>query len=626
MKYVIVGTAGHVDHGKTELTKALTGFDSDRLKEEKERGISIKLGFAPFVLENGQKVGLVDVPGHERFIKQMLSGAAGMDLVLLVVAADEGIMPQTKEHIDILRLLGVSRAIVVISKKDLVEEDWLELVQEEVREYLEPTPYAKSPLVAVSAYTGEGIDALKRLIQQEVEEVSQKPVTGKPRLPIDRVFSIKGFGTVVTGTLWSGQIDLNDALSIMPQGIKTRARHLQVHGENKESAYAGQRVAINLADVEVKDIEHGSMLVPEGLLEPSFRMDMELFLLEHAKELKHRTRVHVHVGTAEVLARVYLLEGDTLLPGEQALVQLHCEEPVVASRHDRVVLRTYSPVITLGGGEVIDPNPSKHKRFDQNTLSILRLQQEGTLADILLQILQQEGPMKPKDLESKVDVPEEQWKEAMSGLQMEGKVLLLEDQYISLDEKHHKEKKLLGLLITYQEKYPLRWGLSKEEARSRLFGSYSNKAYNALLQMLVQEERIALHESLLHTPDFEPRPSIDEQEAIDALEKKFVDGQFLPPDPMEACRMYAQGSEYLQYLLGTKRLVKINEEIVFSRLAYEEAKSRILHYLEEHHTMVLGDARDLLDSSRKYVLPLLEHFDEKKMTRRVEDKRILVRR
>jgi selenocysteine-specific elongation factor len=623
MNYVIVGTAGHVDHGKTELTRALTGVDSDRLKEEKERGISIKLGFAPFVLDNGQKVGLVDVPGHEKFIKQMLAGAAGMDLVLLVIAADEGLMPQTKEHIDILQLLGVERAIVVISKKDLVEDDWLAMVQEDIKDYLKDTCYKDAPSIAVSSHTGENIGVLKTLLQLEIEKLSKKSAAGKPKLPIDRVFSIKGFGTVVTGTLWSGQIELGDQLIIMPKGLKVRARNIQVHGENQSSAYAGQRVAINVTDVEVKEIEHGSILVAEGMLEQSYRLDMQLVLLKDQKEIENRTRVHVHVGTAEVLARVYLIDRETLKPGETALVQLHCEEPVVASRKDRIVLRTYSPMVTMGGGEVIDPNPPKHKRFQEDVIESLKLKLEGSPEELLLQFLDKNGACRQKELESGVSLHKEELQELLATLLIEDKVVALADQYVSQVEKQSKAAKLLDLLATYQEEYPLRAGISKEEVRSRLFGGYNTKAYNALLTLLVEKSELVVDENYLHTISFTPQPTREEQKGIDRLREAYIEGGFLPPDPAELIQGREE-QEYYLYLLGQKELVKINEAIVFSTAAYQQAIELITTFLVEKKTLTLADARDLLQSSRKFVLPLLEHFDEKKITRRIEDKRVLV--
>lgn len=623
MNYVIVGTAGHVDHGKTELTRALTGVDSDRLKEEKERGISIKLGFAPFTLENGQKVGLVDVPGHEKFVKQMLAGAAGMDLVLLVIAADEGLMPQTKEHIDILQLLGVERAIVVISKKDLVEEDWLDLVEEDVKEYLSDTSYHDAPCIAVSAYTGDNIDELRRMLQQEIEKIDRKSSVGNPKLPIDRVFSIKGFGTVVTGTLWSGQIDQGDQLMIMPKGLKVRARNIQVHGENKENAYAGQRVAINVTDVEVKDIDHGSILVAEGMLTPSYRLDIELKLLSNQKETAHRTRVHLHVGTAEVLARIYLLDRENLMPGETALVQLQCEVPVVATRGDRVVIRTYSPTVTMGGGKVIDPNPPKHKRFKNEVIEALKLKLEGSPEDLLLQFLEQHSACRLKELEKGLSLVGEELKNLISSLLHEKRIVMLADQYISHVEKSAKIVELNRLLASYQGEYPLRAGISKEEVRSRLFEGYSTKAYNAFLAILVEEGEVSGEENYLHTPDFAPRPNEEERKAIDQLREAFNKGGFLPPDPLELIKGKKE-KEYYLYLLGQQELVKITEEIVFSAQAYQKASDMITEFLKNQGSLTLADARDLLQSSRKYVLPLLEHLDEKRVTKRIEDKRVLV--
>ena len=340
MDYIIVGTAGHVDHGKTQLVKALTGFYTDRLKEEKERGISIELGFAPVELADGQRIGLVDVPGHEKFIKQMLAGVGGMDLVMLVVAADEGVMPQTQEHLDIIDLLQVKKGLVVVTKADLVEADWLELVQEEIRDVLAGTVLENAPMCAVSAVSGAGIPELKAELQKLAAETPPKTLTGKARLPIDRVFSISGFGTVVTGTLWSGRIKLGDSLQIVPEELTTRARSLQVHGKAVEEALAGQRTAINLANVEVGELSRGSVVITPGTLHPSRLIDVELKLLKQAKEILNRTRVRFHVGTSEALGRVILLDRDSLRPGETAFAQLQLEEVVVSAKGDHFVIRS----------------------------------------------------------------------------------------------------------------------------------------------------------------------------------------------------------------------------------------------------------------------------------------------
>ncbi|NLC77525.1 MAG: selenocysteine-specific translation elongation factor, partial [Clostridia bacterium] len=391
MEYIIVGTAGHVDHGKTVLVNALTGVNTDRLKEERERGISIELGFAPLTLPNGQKIGLVDVPGHERFIRQMLAGVGGMDLVMLVIAADEGVMPQTQEHLDIINLLQIKKGLVVVTKKDLVEDDWLELVLEDIRETLRGSVLEESPIIPVSAVTGEGMERLKQALEQLVAETPAKSAAGKVRLPIDRVFSITGFGTVVTGTLWTGTIKVGDTLELQPEGLQVRVRTLQVHGQKVEVAKAGQRVAVNLAGIETGELSRGSTLLTPGTLVPSYRIDLQLHLLAKAPAMENRQRVRIHLGTGEVLGRVVLLDREELSPGDTAFAQLQLEEALVAEKKDRLVIRSYSPMHTIAGGLVIDPAAPRHRRFEEKVLQTLATRLEGTPAELALEALVRVG-------------------------------------------------------------------------------------------------------------------------------------------------------------------------------------------------------------------------------------------
>ncbi|MDD4170142.1 MAG: selenocysteine-specific translation elongation factor, partial [Desulfotomaculaceae bacterium] len=385
MKHLIIGTAGHVDHGKTALVKAMTGVDTDRLKEEKERGISIELGFTSLELPSGRKAGIVDVPGHERFIKHMLAGAGGFDLVLLVIAADEGVMPQTREHLDIIQLLQVKKGVVVLTKADLVDEEWLELVTEEVREFLQDTVLEKAPLVTVSAVTGQGIAALLELLDHVAEETESKTAAGTPRLPVDRVFSVTGFGTVVTGTLVAGQLRVGDMVKVQPAGLTARVRSLQVHGKKVEVAGAGQRVAANLAGLEVEQVSRGSVVAGTDSLVPSHRLDVHLLLLDSAdRPLKNRERVRFHIGSGETLGRVVLLDREELAPGATAYAQVELEEMVAAVKGDRFVIRSYSPLWTIGGGTVIDAAPGrKHKRFRSEVLGALATRERGTPEEIL---------------------------------------------------------------------------------------------------------------------------------------------------------------------------------------------------------------------------------------------------
>lgn len=632
MDYVIVGTAGHVDHGKTELVKALTGVNTDRLKEEQERGISIELGFAPLTLSNGQRIGLVDVPGHERFIKQMLAGVGGMDLVLLVVAADEGIMPQTQEHLDIINLLQIKQGIVVVTKKDLVDEEWLELVVEDVKEALRGTVLEGAPIYTVSAVTGEGIPELKKGLERLVAQTAAKSPAGKVRLPIDRVFSITGFGTVVTGTLWSGQIRVGDVLEIQPENLQVRVRNLQVHGQKVEEARAGQRVAVNLAGVETSQIARGSTLLSPGALPVSYRVDIQLHLLASAPEMKHRQRVRVHLGTAEVLGRVILLEGETLAPGETALAQLQLEEPLVAAKKDRLVIRSYSPMRTIGGGLVIDPAAPKHRRFDRKTLERLSTMLTGSPEELVLEALEREPvPLTGVDLARAANLAPEELAPYLDRLEQEGQVIRFacdgQEWYWSGAAAGELLKEVRDLLEQYHRKYPLRGGFPKEELRSRKFGRWPAKLFNSFLQHWEEEGHLQAVASGVRLPDFEPVPSPQERQWLEGLLAEFRQQLFQPPaweEALQAVRCSKeQGEELLHYLLDTQQLVKVAEGLYFHREAIERAKEVARDLIKTNGSLALGTMRDVLSSSRKYVLALLEYLDQIKFTKRVGDLRVL---
>ncbi|MCC2670060.1 MAG: SelB [Armatimonadetes bacterium] len=391
-QHFIIGTAGHVDHGKTALIRALTGAETDRLVEEQERGMSIDLGFADFALPSGRHAGVIDVPGHERVLKNMRAGAGGIDLVLLVIAADEGVMPQTREHLDILNILQTRRGIVAITKADLVDEEWLELVQDEIRGVLKGTFLAHAPMVPVSSITGAGIDELRNLLDRMAEEVPTRTIVGPWRLPIDRVFTIRGFGTVVTGTLIAGVARVGDRVQVLPRGLETRVRSIQVHGASCDFAEAGTRVALNLAGLEVEDVERGDVAAPLNTQRATQALDARLDVLKSCpRELKNRTRVRVYLGTAEVLARLNILDSETLEPGGSGLVQLRLETPTIAAKGDRYVLRFYSPMETIGGGSIVDPFPIRHKRFDAAVLANLAVKERGTPDELVAEAVQRSG-------------------------------------------------------------------------------------------------------------------------------------------------------------------------------------------------------------------------------------------
>ncbi|SHJ42021.1 selenocysteine-specific translation elongation factor [Desulfofundulus thermosubterraneus] len=632
MTYLIIGTAGHVDHGKTMLVKALTGVDTDRLKEEKERGISIELGFASLTLPSGRQAGIVDVPGHERFIKNMLAGVGGIDLVLLVIAADEGIMPQTKEHMDIIHLLQIPRGVVVLSKVDLVDREWLDLVREEVVDFLKGTTLEGAPVVEVSSVTGQGLDELLRTIDLVAQEVKEKPATGYVRLPVDRVFSITGFGTVATGTLWSGILRTGDALEIMPRKIASRVRTLQVHGRKVEEARAGQRVAVNLTGVEIEEVPRGSVLATPGSLTPSYRLDVRFVLLETARPLKNRSRVRLHLGTAEIMCRVILLDRDELAPQETALAQLELEEPAVAVRGDRFVVRSYSPVRTIGGGKIIDPVAPKHRRLRAEVIESLLTREKGTPEELLLQQLNsQRTILTAEELVKASGLDEKTVKDTLFSLVEKKQVrsIPLENQvYYLLQEVYLQWAENMRLMLQeYHRDFPLREGFPKEEMRSRLLAGLNSKQFQSLLQVMEEDGLVKLYTQDIALPEFTPRPNHKQEQQIKQLIEMYREANYQPPAWGEAARRAGlEGSaaqEILQYLLKKGLLVRVADDLYFHPDCVDRARQALVDYLREKGEITVGETRDLLQTSRKYALPLLEYFDREKTTRRVEDKRVL---
>ena len=635
MKHIVIGTAGHVDHGKTLLIKTLTGKDTDRLKEEKERGISIELGFAELKLPSGKQAGIVDVPGHERFIKNMLAGVGGIDLVMLVIAADEGVMPQTREHVDIIQLLQVKKGIVVLTKVDLVDEDWLGLVTEEVREYLQGTILKRAPIIPVSSTTGQGIPELLKTIDQFVEDTEERISIGKLRLPVDRVFSVTGFGTVVTGTLLSGRISLGDTVEITPQGMASRVRSLQVHGKKVEQARAGQRTAVNLTGVEVEEVHRGNVLVTPGSVDPSHRMDVRLLLLESAaKPLKNRARVRLYLGTDEILGRVRLLDREELEPGDEIYAQLELEEQAVTGKGDRFVIRSYSPMRTIGGGTVIDANAPKHKRFRPEVMEALATKEMGSPEELIEQFLAgKQGLFGDEDIASGIGLTVEEVNVSLQKLEGDQQIKRIvsekKDLFISLQVYESWGKNIEQMAKQYHQEYPLREGFPKEEMRSRKFSFINSKSFQYLLQSLAAEGYIKLYDKALAHPSVNEELPENYKKTVNSLLAIVQQGGFQPPSWQEIVKLnklkVTEAQEYLQYLLRTGKLVKLaDEELFFAAERYQEAKLMIIEYLSQNKEISVAQTRDLLSTSRKYILPLLETLDRERVTRRVGDNRVLV--
>ncbi|NLG86708.1 MAG: selenocysteine-specific translation elongation factor [Firmicutes bacterium] len=632
MKHVIIGTAGHVDHGKTTLIRALTGRETDRLQEEKERGISIELGFAPFDLPSGRRAGVVDVPGHERFIKHMLAGVGGFDLVLLVVAADEGVMPQTREHLDILNLVGVKKGLIVLNKADLVEDDWLELVKDDVRETVKGTFLEGAPVYAVSAVTGQGIPELLQAIDKATEAIAERDTSGPFRLPVDRVFTIAGFGTVVTGTLIAGTVRVGERAIVYPAKLETRIRQIEVHDQKTETAVAGQRVALNLAGLGVEEIERGSVVASPGSLTPSTLIDARLLLLAHSDHpVENHQRLRLHTGTAEVLGRVYLLEKEELVPGESGLVQFRLEEEVAVRRGDRFVIRTYSPATTIGGGIVLEPAASRHRRFDPKVLTALKQKEKGAPEDIVAHVLESTGmaPRTTADLAKAAGLSEAETQAAVIKLVQLKKAFTftLEDStyYVDALACQQAVDRATQALALYHEKYPLRLGVPLEEVRARFFPEVSSRLLDPILNLPVAQELVSEGDRV-RLAHHQVKFSSEQEEAVQKLLTALTKQGFTPAAPSEILSQIQpkiDGKELIAALLEQGQLVQVAEDIVFVRSTFEDAKKKVIEFIKENGSITVAELRDLLNTSRRYALPLLEYLDTKRITRRVGDKRIL---
>jgi len=630
LEQLIIGTAGHVDHGKTVLIKALTGVDTDRLQEEKERGISIDLGFAPFRLPGGRLAGIVDVPGHERFIHNMLAGAAGMDLVMLVVDASEGVMPQTREHLDILGILGVQKGIVVITKIDLVEEEWRELVGEEIGEELVGTFLEGAPVVSVSALKGQGIEELKTLIDDTTAVLEPRNSAGPLRLPVDRSFVIAGFGTVITGTLIQGSVNVGDIVSVVPPGLEARVRNIQVHDADVEKALAGSRVALNLSGLEKSEVLRGSVVSTPGYYRQTDLVDLEVQLLPRSpRRLKNLDPVHFFLGTARSVGKMLLLDRDELMPGESALVQCRLDRPLVAERGDPFVIRSYSPMTTIGGGTVLDPYPIRHRRFRQEVIERLEeLTQAPTAGGdsaFLRRKLEELPAADIAKLAKETRLDKTKVENILGELEKKGLVSKLGNSFVAIKNLDLYREKLQEELNNYHKKYPLAPGISRAQLKGFLPTGLNQRDYDALLEGLQAGEVVAIKTDLVTIHGFEPEPSQADKNILEKLESIYRKGHLQPPSAKDALNSAgantARKEELFNYLLSKGILVKVSEDLFFHGEAYEEALNMLRRHFAEKEKLTLAEFRDISGSSRKFAQALLEHFDQAKLTRRVEDYR-----
>ncbi len=633
MRHLIIGTAGHIDHGKTALVKALTGTDTDRLKEEKERGISIELGFAFLTLPDGAQAGIVDVPGHERFVKTMLAGVGGIDLVILVIAADEGVMPQTREHLHICELLQVKRGLVALTKADLVDAEWLEMVRADIAEALRGTFLAGSPVVPCSAVTGQGLPALLEAIQAQAAAAEPKRTEGTLRLPIDRVFTIRGFGTVITGTLWSGTLAMGDEVAILPMDLRSRVRRLQVHGETVERALAGQRTAVNLPGLEVSQIERGDVLCLPGTLRASELFDATLSLLADApRPLLNRARIRFHLGTCERLARVVLLDREELQPGDETSVHLRLESPSAALPRDRYVIRSYSPAVTIGGGSILDPNPPRERRSRAKVIEHLRILERGSATDRVERHLLAAGfmPVTSEDLRARTDLEPAAVADSLRELVAKNSAVLVgnkgEAGALHAERVAQLEREILGRLAEFHAKEPLKDGLAKEELRSKLPPRLTPATFGWILTRLMEARKIAVARDKVRLAEHRPTLSAAEEELKAKIEAAYRTAAFQPSTPEGVLAGFQAerklGQAVFRRLVDDGILVRVKEDIFLHRDWYQEMRQRVLGHFQTQSSINVGTMKDLFGVSRKYAIPFLEHLDDVRVTRRQGDERV----
>jgi selenocysteine-specific elongation factor len=613
----VLGTAGHIDHGKSVLIKALTGIDPDRLREEKERGMTIDLGFAWLKLPSGREVGIVDVPGHERFVKNMLAGVGGIDLALLIVAANEGVMPQTREHLAIIDLIGVRKGIAVVTKKDLVDEELLSLVRMEIEELLSTTTISEAPIMAVSALTGEGLPELVAAIDELLAAAEPRPDRGNPRLPVDRVFTMSGSGTVVTGTLIDGELSVGQEVEIVPSGLKSRIRGLQTHKSRIDAATPGSRVAANLVGVNTSQLQRGDVITRPGWLRSTRMVTVKLTMISYLQRpLRHGATVSFHTGAAETMAKVRLLEGDAIQPGGSTWAQLSLDRPVAVVKGDRYIIR--SPMETLGGGDIIDARAKRLRRFRPEVIQNLKAREEGTAEEAVMALLEAKQPLELSALVAQCNLPAGEAGQVIDSLIQQGQVvgmgsggrrlLLTPTGWQRLVEKS------TAVLEEYHRKFPARSGMPRLELGHRLkLGNYAPAALANLIEQKVIVEDGGHIRLPAHTIQLTPA----QQAQVDAFLESLKRNPYTPDSEL------IPGADLLNMLIGQGRVVKVSDNVVFSAPVYNDMVAKVTSHIKSNGKVSLGEVRDMFGASRKYAQALLEHLDREKVTRRVGDERVL---
>jgi selenocysteine-specific elongation factor len=634
MKQIVLGTAGHIDHGKTSLIKALTGIDTDRLKEEKARGITIELGFAHLQLPGGQLLGIVDVPGHEKFVKNMVAGATGIDIVALVIAADEGVMPQTREHLEICQLLRVKHGVVVLTKIDMVDSDWLDLVREDVAEYLSDSFLADAPVVEVSSATGQGLDELIQTLSRLVEQIPERDSGHLFRLPIDRVFTMKGFGTVITGTSISGKIHTGDDVTIYPEGISSKIRGLHVHNKEVTEAGAGLRTAINLQGIEKMMLNRGDIVATKDSLRPTYMVDVVLDHLPSApRKLKNRAKVRFHAGTAEIISTLILLDRDELNPGDTCFAQIRLDAPTAVLKGDHYVLRSYSPVQTIGGGEILNPLPGKKKRFSDAVLSQLTSLHTGgekEAVDLFVAMSRFQG-VEESELSFLANMSKKKLAEPLKVLKAQKRVIQFDKErglLIHADFLQKAKDEIVGTIESYHKNFPLKTGLLKEELRSRTEGANNPKLFNYLIQQLSQEGNLVQEKEEVRLATHKVTLAQDQKETRAKLEAIYAKSGLQPPYFKDLKEDFPgnMASQVLDVMVKEGRLLKVKEDLYFDRKAVEALEEKLVGFLKTHGEITTPQFKEMTGISRKYTIPLIEYFDLKQITVRVGDSRVLRKR
>ncbi len=633
MKQIILGTAGHIDHGKTSLIKTVTGTDTDRLKEEKLRGITIELGFASLELPGGQHVGVVDVPGHEKFVKNMVAGATGIDIVVMVIAADEGVMPQTREHLEICSLLDIKHGFVVLNKADLVDEEWLELVQEDTANFLKGTFLEDAPMIPVSSVTGQGIQEFIKTLDDLSSLIPERSISGLFRLPVDRVFSMKGFGTVITGTLISGRISVGDPVMIYPSMVSSNVRGIQVHNNSVNIAEAGMRTAINFKGLEKASINRGEILGKPGELKSSYMIDASLqFLATNKKPMKNRTRVRFHTGTSEILGIIALLEKDEISPGETSVVQIRLDSPVTVVKDDRFVIRSYSPIRTIGGGRILNPIPKKHKGFKPEIIKGLNGLMENTPGEVIEYCVDQsvhEG-VNYSDLRIMTNLADKQLKSIVDGL-LSKRILICTDKdnrlYIHNNTFEKIKNNTLQTLESYHKTNPLKTGMSKEELKTKFPLIMGSKLFNIIIMHIEKKGEIVSEDDTVRLSGHSVFLGADQAERKKKIHEIYKKAGLKPPyfrditkqldiDPQSA-------KDVLMLLIEESIIIKAKDDLYFDREGVDMLKKKLVDFFATNKELTTPDFKELAGVSRKYLIPLIEYFDSINLTIRIGDIRKL---